>query len=274
MKKCEVIAISNQKGGVGKTTTTLNLGVALTKLGKKVLLIDADPQGCLTTHLGYYEEEKLPQTIADLIDNSVKNNIINEGDYILKHEEKVDLIASNLDLSVVQLTLVNAMCREYALKNGIKNIKNNYDYILIDCPPSLDMITINALAASDSVIIPVQSQFLAARGTGQLLKTISEVKRNINPDLKIKGMLLTLIDKRTNLSKETIKQLQENYGNIVKFYDMQIPKSIKIAEASTTGKSILSYDKTGSISSAYLNLAKEVIINDRNKNEPSKNYER
>lgn len=274
MQKCEVIAISNQKGGVGKTTTTLNLGVALSKLGKKVLLIDADPQGCLTTHLGYYNETDFSSNIANLIDNSVKNNIINKDDYILHHEENVDLIPSNLDLSVVQLSLVNAMCREYALKNGIKNIKDDYDYVIIDCPPSLDMITINALATADSVIIPVQSQFLAARNTGQLLNTISDVRRKINPELTVKGMLLSLVDKRTNLSRETIKQLQENYGDIVKIYDIQIPKSIKVAEASTTGKSMLFNDRTGIISSVYLSLAKEVIKDGRNKNEPSQNYER
>ena len=195
MQKCEVIAICNQKGGVGKTTTTFNLGVALSKLGKKVLLIDADPQNSLTTHLGFYDENELSLTIADLIDNSIKNNIIDDKEYIMKHVENVDLIPSSLDLSVVQLSLVNAMCREYALKSGIQELKNNYDYVLIDCPPSFDMITINVLATSDSIIIPVEPQFLAARVTGQLLDTIANVKRKINPDLKIKGMLLSLVDK-------------------------------------------------------------------------------
>ena len=274
MQKCEVIAICNQKGGVGKTTTTFNLGVALSKLGKKVLLIDADPQNSLTTHLGFYNENELSLTIADLIDNSIKNNIIDEKEYIMKHPENVDLIPSSLDLSVVQLSLVNAMCREYALKSGIQELKNNYDYVLIDCPPSFDMITINVLATSDSIIIPVEPQFLAARVTGQLLDTISNIKRKINPDLKIKGMLLSLVDKRTNLSKETIRQLQSNYGEVVKIYDIQIPRLVKIAEASTTGKSILSNEKLNFVSSVYINLAKEVIKDARTKNEFTKDYER
>ena len=228
----KIIAIANQKGGVGKTTTTFSLGVALAKEGKKVLLIDADPQGDLTTCMGYYNQDELQNT-----------------DAILHHKEGIDLIPSNLDLSALEMSLVNAMSREFTLKNAISNIKEKYDYILIDCMPSLGMITINALACSDKVIIPVQGEYLAAKGMGHLLKTVSKVHKQINPNLKIGGVLLTLVDKRTNLSKQVRGTLEENYGQVINIYDTEIPKAINMAKSSSTGK----------------NLAKEVLENERTK---------
>ncbi|MDO5002784.1 MAG: AAA family ATPase [bacterium] len=271
-KKCEVIAIANQKGGVGKTTTTLSLGVALAKLGKKVLVIDADPQGDLTTCMGWYDQDKLDNTISSLMEQSIYDKPINNDDYILHHKENIDLLPSNIELSATEMNLVSSKDREKILKNCIEPLKDKYDYILIDCMPSLGMITINALACSDKIIIPVQSHYLSVKGMSQLLRTVSRVQRKINPNLKIGGILLTLVDARTKLSREMKMQLQEVYGNVVKIYDTQIPKAIKVAEATSVGESIFSYDKSGRVTEAYSYFAKEVVRNEptRQKNASTK----
>lgn len=263
MPKCEVIAIANQKGGVGKTTTTFNLGVALAQQGKRVLLIDADPQGDLTTYMGVHDVDSIPITLSTLMERSIRDEEINPKDAILHQDEGVNYIPSNLELSSMEVSLVNAMSREYTLRNCISDLKKDYDYMLIDCMPSLGMITINALASADRVIIPVQSEFLAAKGMSHLMNTVLKVRKQINPDLKIGGILLTMVDGRTNLSKEISKELKETYGVAFKLYDTQIPRAVKAAESSRQGESILSYDKKSKVAQSYIDFAKEVIDYER-----------
>jgi chromosome partitioning protein len=259
----EIISIANQKGGVGKTTTTLSLGVALAKQGKKVLLIDADPQGNLTTCLGYEKQEEIPITLAYLMQAEISDMDININDAIIHNKENVDLIPSDIDLSALELSLNNAMSREFILKNVLSNVKEKYDYVLIDCMPSLGLIPINCLATSDEIIIPVQSQYLAAKGMTYLFDTIRKVNKTINPDLRVKGILLTLVDKRTNLAKDIRSELDNTYGKYVKIYDTEIPLAIKTAEASIQGKSIFEYDKNNSVAKAYEKFAEEVLHDER-----------
>lgn len=271
MSKCKTIAIANQKGGVGKTTTAFSLGVALVQNNKKVLLIDADPQANLTTYMGFYDEDNIPVTVSTLIERYIDDEEIKPEQAILHHNEGIDLIPSNLNLSMTESNLLNAMTREYAMRNSLSELKHIYDYIIIDCMPSLSMVTTNALAMADEVIIPVQSQYLSARGMGNLLKIISKVKRQINPELKVGGILLTLVDRRTKLPSTIKQELKENYGNIVKLYDTQIPCAVKIAESTSKGKSIFAYDKNSKVAQAYTSFAKEVLLdNERRKNETSK----
>lgn len=230
--------------------------------------------GDLTTYMGWYEQENI-NTLATLMENVIYDNPLNVEETILHHKECVDLIPSNLDLSAMEFTLVNAMSREFTIKNVIQEIKQNYDYILIDCMPSLGMLTINALACSDKIVIPVQSQYLAAKGMGHLLKTVSRVKKNINSELQVGGMILTLVDKRTNLAKDIRNELQENYGSIVKIYNTEIPLAIKTAESTSRGKSIFEYDKNSSVAKAYNEFAKEVLeqdVKERKQNALAKSY--
>ena len=261
--KCEVIAIANQKGGVGKTTTTFNLEVALAHAGKRILLVDSDPQGDLTTYIGIHDPDNIPVTLSTLMGRSIKDEDINSKEAILKHDEGIDLIPSNLELSSMEVSLVNAMSREFTLRNCLSDIKDKYDYVLIDCMPSLGMITINALACADKVIIPVQSEFLAAKGMSHLLNTVLKVRKQINPNLKVGGILLTMVDGRTNLSKDIANELRSTYGTVFKLYDNQIPRGVKAAESSRMGESVLSYDSSSKVAQSYIDFAKEVLDYER-----------
>ena len=257
--KCKVIAITNQKGGVGKTTTTFNLGVALAKQGKRELVVDVDPQSNLTTYAGWYDENELKYTLTDLMEQSMNDEEIKTKESILHHSENVDLIPSNLSLSALENSLTYAMSREYTLRNCLSSIKDDYDYILLDCQPSLGMLTINALASANSVIIPVQSEYFALRGMTDLFKIINKVRRQINPTLKIEGALLTLVDSRANLPKEIATQLKDNYGSILNLFNTQIPRAVKTAESTSSGGSVFTYDKSGTVANAYSSFAKEVL---------------
>lgn len=259
MNHCKIIAVCNQKGGVGKTTTTVNLGVGLARAGKRVLLVDADPQGDLTTCLGWQDGDNLPITIADLLYHAIMEQEVNTRDALLRHTENVSLLPANIDLSGMEMQLVTAMSREYALRTILDPLRKQYDYILIDCMPSLGMITINALAAADSVVIPVQAHYLSAKGMTQLIRTIEKVKKQINPSLKIDGAVLTLADMRTNLARATANIITSSYGHAMRVYKTIIPVSTKAAEMSAQGKSIFAYDANGKAAAAYEQLTREVL---------------
>jgi len=255
----KIIALANQKGGVGKTTTAVNLGIGLARQRKKVLLVDADAQGNLTDSLGWNEPDKLPVTLASIMTKIIMDEPIEPGEGILHHDEGVDLMPANIELSAMEVSLVNTMSREIVLRNYLNAVKKNYDYVLIDCMPSLGMITVNALAAADSVIIPVQAHYLPAKGMSQLLQTINRVKRNINPNLKIEGALLTMVDTRTNFAKDISFVLRRDYGDKLRVFKTEIPLAIKAAETSAEGKSIYAYDARGKAAAAYESLTREVI---------------
>ena len=259
---CRIIAIANQKGGVGKTTTTSNLGVGLAKQGKKVLLVDADSQGSLTASLGYTEPDELEVTLATIMGKLINDEEVEPMEGILHHEEGIDLMPSNIELSGLEVSLVNVMSRERIMQEYINIIKKYYDYILIDCMPSLGMITINAFSCADSILIPVQAAYLPVKGLQQLIKTIGKVKRQINPKLGIEGILLTMVDSRTNYAKDISTMLRESYGSKVKIFSNSVPISVRAAEISAEGVSIFAHDPRGKVASAYLSLTEEVLANE------------
>ena len=268
MSNCKVIALTNQKGGVGKTTTAVNLGVSLVQQGKKVLLIDADAQANLTMALGYNRPDDIPITLSTVMQNIIDDTTLDVSQGIIHHNEGVDLLPSNIEMSGFEVRLINAMSRERVLKTYINEVKKNYDYVLIDCMPSLGMITINALAAADSVIIPTQPYYLSAKGLELLLRSVSMVKRQINPKLRIDGILMTMVMPRTNISKEITATVKSAYGQKIKVFDTEIPHSIRAVEATAEGKSIFAYDKSGKVAAAYEQLGKEVAeIGEKQRNQ-------
>lgn len=253
-----IIASVNQKGGVGKTTITMNLGIGLARAGQKVLLIDFDPQGSLTDCLGFPEPDEMDVTSASLMMDCINDENHGAGYGILKHQEGIYLLPGNIDLSGLEVTLVNVMCREMILKRYLARLSNFYDYILIDCMASLGTLTINALAAADSVLIPLMAEKPSIRGLQQLLKTIGMVRRNMNPELQIEGIVPNKVDERTNYNKGIVRQLREVYDGPLKVFDC-IPQSIRVAETAAQGVSIFTYDPSGNGAKAYQSLVDKIL---------------
>lgn len=271
MPKCKVIAVTNQKGGVGKTTTTENVAIGLARNGCNVLIVDFDPQGDLTSCLGWKNNDSLEHSVSSMLDDYINDSDIDYESLILHHEEHVDLIPANIELADFEMRLVSVINREQTLSNCIEPLRNQYDYIFIDCPPSLGMLTVNALSAADEVLIPVQTQYLPAKGMTKLLQTVGKVQRKINSNLKITGIVMTLADLNTNLTKSTIETIRESFGKNIRVFDTIIPKATKASEASISGKSIYAYAKDSKVALAYVNLTKELINNQKVKHKEELN---
>ena len=257
--RAKITALCNQKGGVGKTVTAVNLGIGLAREGKRVLLADIDPQGSLTASLGYQRPDQMENTMAEILGRVISDEPQAPDEGIIHHAEGVDLLPANIELSGLEVTLVNTMSRETILRDYLNSVRDRYDVILLDCCPSLGMLTINALAAADEVIIPAQAHYLSLRGMEQLIRTISNVKRKINPALEIAGILITMADMRTNYSREIIELLRNTYGSKLRIFDSIIPLSIRAAETSAEGRSIYLHDPAGKVSAAYTALTQEVL---------------
>ena len=249
----KIIAVANQKGGVGKTTTSVNLSAAFAEMGKKVLLIDCDPQGNATSGLGI-EKDGLELSIYDALINDTPMEEI-----ILQTQFGLDMVPSVMDLAGAEVELVNLDDKQYRLKKAVELIKDKYDYILIDCPPSLGHVTLNALTAADSVLLPLQCEFYALEGLAQLLSTVQLGQEQLNGDLRIEGLVLTMYDSRTNLAEQVVEEVKTHFPDMV--YATKIPRNVRLSEAPSFGKPIFAYASSSKGAQAYMSLAEEVIEN-------------
>ncbi len=254
----KTIAICNQKGGVSKTVTTVNLGIGLARQGKRVLLVDVDAQGSLTASLGYQHPDQIEVTLSTVLGKVIEEKPLLSDEGILHHEEGVDILPANIDLAAMEVTLVNIMSWETLLREYLNAVRDQYDVILLGYCPSLGMLTINALSAADTVIIPMIAHYLSLKGMEQLMRTIGKVKRQINPGLTISGILVTMADMQTTYSQEIVELLRNSCGSQLKIFDTIIPRSIRAAETSAEGKSIFIHDPSGKVSAAYETLTMEV----------------
>ena len=263
----KVIAIANQKGGVGKTSTTVNLGAGLVRQGFDVLLIDLDSQANLTMALGFQNPDDMEFTISNVLYKAVHEEPIDLTEGILTTDEGIDLMPSNIQLSGFEVSLINEYGRETMLKQYVDDVRMNYDFILIDCAPSLSVLSINALVAADSVLIPTQPQYFSMAGLQMFYNTVSRIRRKMNPSLSIEGVLVTMMDNRPNFTKDLVAQLRENYGDVLRVFETEIPTSVRMTESSARGKSIFAFDPKGKVAAAYEKLTQEVIDNGRERQE-------
>ncbi|PNV65260.1 chromosome partitioning protein ParA [Rubneribacter badeniensis] len=255
---CRTIAIANQKGGTGKTATTLSLGVALARLGRHVLLVDADPQGDLTKSLGWGDPDALEVTLANHLSAVIEGEGLEPREGILAHGEGVDLVPANIELAGMEMPILMAMSREQLMNVWLSPLKADYDFIIIDCAPTLGIIPVNALVAADSVLVPVSAEYLPASAMTALLKTVGRVRRQINPSLSVEGILITLSDGRNNLAHEVEQTIRAQYGGSYRVFETVIPRAVSAAEAPAMGASIFSYDGRGKTARAFERLAEEV----------------
>jgi len=267
LSDCIVRAISNQKGGVGKTTVCLNLGVGLARQGKKVLLIDFDVQANLTQSMGYQTPDDIPITVSDIMRKMIEDEVFDPLEGVTEHAEGIHLIPSNIQLSGIEASLANTMNRERILKNYIDQIRPHFDTILIDCMPSLGMLTLNALTAADKVIIPIQAHFLSVKGLELLLRTVGRVRKQLNPQLSIEGILINMLDRRATFTKDIIALIREHFGSNMKVFNTEIPLSVRAVEATAEGKSIFQHDPNGKVADAFFRLTKEVNQDERQRPE-------
>ncbi|MBR0358370.1 MAG: ParA family protein [Selenomonadaceae bacterium] len=249
----KIIAVANQKGGVGKTTTSVNLSAAFAEMGKKVLLIDCDPQGNATSGLGI-EKDGLELSIYDALINDTPMEEI-----IIQTQFGLDVVPSVMDLAGAEVELVNLEDKQYRLKKAVELVKKKYDYILIDCPPSLGHVTLNALTAADSVLLPLQCEFYALEGLSQLLSTVQLVQEQLNEKLRIEGLVLTMYDSRTNLAEQVVEEVKTHFPDMV--YATKIPRNVRLSEAPSFGKPIFAYASSSKGAQAYMSLAEEVVAN-------------
>ena len=248
----KVIAIANQKGGVGKTTTAVNLAACLAQKGRKVLMLDEDPQGNATSGLGF-DKRDIKKCVYDTLINDVPmKDVLLHSDY-----ENLDVIPATIQLAGAEIELVSLMNREGRLKNALERVKHDYDYVLIDCPPSLGLLTINALTAANSVMVPIQCEFYALEGVSQLMNTIKLVQRNLNPALKLEGVLMTMFDQRTNLSSDVVGEVRKYFNT--KMYNTIIPRNVRLSEAPSHGQPVIVYDPKSKGAQVYSELAQEVL---------------
>jgi len=255
----KVIAVTNRKGGTGKTMTSVSLGASLARQGKKVLIVDADSQHSATVSLGVAEPDKLAVSLATVMQRIIMEQEIDPVEGIISHDEGISLMPSNNGLAGMEIALAPIIGRETVLRQYIGMVRNLYDYVLIDTAPTLDLLAVNALAAADTVIIPVAPKYLDAKGLELLLKSIAQTRRHINPNLAIGGILLTMVDRRANITKGIIAMIKDAYGESINIYAEPIPHSVRVVESSATGKSIFEYDPKGKVAAAYASLAKEVL---------------
>ena len=256
----EVYSVASQKGGVGKTTTAINLGADLAARGYKVLLIDVDAQGSMTASLGYREPDSMSPTLTTALEKVVNEIHFEPKEFgILHHEEGFDFMPCNIELAGLEVSLVNAWSREMVLSKYVHQVKDAYDYVILDRMPSLSLMTLNAFAAADRVIIPVQAAYLSLKGLEQLIKTIGKIKRNLNSRLGIAGILITMLDERTKYAREIVELLHAAYGDKLRVFDTKIPFSVRAAEATAEGVSIFRHDPKGKVAKAYRAFAGEVV---------------